>query len=108
MTDEIWWREGQWDVTAYGLEVRRSDGDHEIPAYAIPADRLLEGLDEDYPWPFHMASKNWVDISDFATAWMIALILHEAELPDAYYIRCVIKEALCKSRDLSPNASKDT
>lgn len=94
MAYEIWWREGQWNVTAYGLEVNRSDGDHKIPSYAIPADRLLEGIEDVHAWPLHMASKNWVNIPDFVTAWMIALVMHGEKLPDAYYIRSAIREAL--------------
>jgi hypothetical protein len=101
MLDEIWWRERQWAVTAYGLEVDRSDGDHEIPAYAIPADRLLEGVDDDYPWPLHMASKKWVDLSSFATAWIVALVMHGAELPEGNSIRSIINAALCRRQYLS-------
>jgi hypothetical protein len=65
---EIWWQGTQWAVTAYGLECR--DG-----CYPIEGKRLLEDL-PGYSWPEHMAEKTWVDIDDFATAWMIALLLH--------------------------------
>jgi hypothetical protein len=64
---EIWWRGKQWAVTAYGVECL--DG-----SYFFEAKRLLENLE--YPWPLHMAEKNWVDIDEFATAWMIAILLH--------------------------------
>jgi hypothetical protein len=30
----------------------------------------------EYPWPRHMAEKIWVDVDEFATAWMIGLFLH--------------------------------
>lgn len=65
--DEIWWRGRQWAVTAYGIE--KLDG-----TYVAEAARLLDN--PEYPWPVHMAGKNWVDIDEFTTAWMIAIVLH--------------------------------
>ena len=70
--DEIWWRGKQWAVTAYGIECL--DG-----CYFIEKTRFLEGLTEKphpYPWPLHMAEKNWVDVDEFTTAWMIGILLH--------------------------------
>ncbi len=64
---EVWWRGKQWAVTAYGIELL--DG-----TYVAEASRLTEG--PDYPWPMHMAEKTWVDIDEFTTAWMVALLLH--------------------------------
>jgi hypothetical protein len=66
---KIWWRGAQWAVTGYGLE--RLDG-----RYAIPKERLLE--DPAHLWPLHMASKrrDVVDLDEFTTAWMVALLLH--------------------------------
>ena len=64
---EVWWRGRQWAVTAYGIE--RLDG-----TYTTEASRLSEK--PDYPWPMHMATKTWVDIDEFTTAWMVALLLH--------------------------------
>ena len=64
---DIWWRGKQWAVTAYGIE--SLDG-----TYVAEAARLTEN--PDYPWPMHMAEKIWVDIDEFTTAWMVALLLH--------------------------------
>jgi hypothetical protein len=33
-------------------------------------------ISPDYPWPRHMAEKDWVDIDEFTTAWPVALVLH--------------------------------
>jgi hypothetical protein len=63
----IWWRGRQWAVTAYGIECL--DG-----TYVIERERLLELPHGS--WPEHMAGKIWVDIDEFATAWLIALLLH--------------------------------
>jgi hypothetical protein len=62
----IWWRAAQWAVTSYGIECL--DG-----TYAIEHTRLLEMRET---WPHHMAGKIWVDLDEFATAWLIALVLH--------------------------------
>ena len=78
--DEVWWRGRQWAVTARGVE--RLDG-----TYHFEANRLDEGP-KDYPWPMHMAEKTWVDIDEFTTAWMVALLLHgKAAAVDAGELR---------------------
>ena len=64
---EIWWRGRQWAVTAYGIEAL--DG-----RYPIDARRLVEK--QGHSWPEHMADKDWVDVDEFATSWMVALVLH--------------------------------
>ena len=63
-----WWRGAQWSVTEHGIE--RRDG-----TYFIAKDRLLEDL-PGFSWPEHMAGKIWVDIDEFTTAWLVALVLH--------------------------------
>lgn len=95
--DEIWWRGKQWAVTAYGIECLNGD-------YEIEADRLAEGFPEDEggdssdgilfddTWAVHMAEKNWVDIDEFATAWLVALALHGTSL-DALSVRKVLTRA---------------
>ena len=45
-----------------------------IGSSAIERERLLE-LPE-HSWPEHTAGKIWVDVDEFATAWLIALLLH--------------------------------
>lgn len=64
----VWWQGRQWAVTSDGIEAR--DG-----SYVIEAGRVIENL-EPYSWVRHMAAKNWVDLEDFATAWLVAVALH--------------------------------
>jgi hypothetical protein len=75
---EIWWRGRQWAVTSYGIECL--DGTH-----SFEAKRLAEGLHGSGPveasWCVHMAESGWVDVDDFATAWLVALSLHGVRVP---------------------------
>jgi hypothetical protein len=64
----IWWRGRQWAVTEYGIEAL--DG-----TYSFEAKRLTEDI-ATWGRPAHMAEKDWVDIEDFSTAWLVALALH--------------------------------
>lgn len=66
--ERIWWSGRQWCVTAYGIEAL--DG-----TYPIERTRLLERLPR-HSWMEHMAGKTWVDMDDFATAWLVAIALH--------------------------------
>jgi hypothetical protein len=69
---EVWWRGRQWAVTAGGIE--RLDG-----TYIIEANRLDERhyANKDWPdWPQHIAEEAWADVDEFATAWMVAVLLH--------------------------------
>ena len=66
---ECIWQGSQWAVTEYGIECR--DG-----RYAIPADRLSELRGAVPDWPLHMAEKDWVEIHDFCTAFLVALAVH--------------------------------
>jgi hypothetical protein len=66
---EIWWRGAQWAVTAFGIECL--DGQ-----YHIPKERLLEGIGGDHAWPEHMSEKTWNDNDEFATAWLVAIVMH--------------------------------
>jgi hypothetical protein len=85
--DELhpWWIGRQWAVTAFGIEAR--DG-----TYAIGADRLLEDL-PDYSLLDHMGGKEWVDLEDFVTAFLVACALHEKPVP-AEVIRDHYRQAL--------------
>jgi hypothetical protein len=69
--DEVWWRGRQWAVTEYGIE--RLDG-----GYTIEAADLVWGFNNYpwYQWPAHMSGKRWVDIDEFTTAWMVAVLMH--------------------------------
>lgn len=68
--DPVWWRGRQWAVTSRGIEAL--DG-----TYIVDAARLTLGIDN-HSWPEQMADKTWVDVDEFATAWMVALVLHGA------------------------------
>jgi hypothetical protein len=68
-----WWLGRQWAVTAYGIQAR--DG-----TYALAADRLLEDL-PGYSKVLHMAGKEWVDLEDYATAFLVACALHARPVP---------------------------
>lgn len=67
---EIWWRGRQWAVTSYGIECL--DG-----LYFIEKKQLSDNSGEyKYTWAEHVGRKGWADPDEFATAWMIALLLH--------------------------------
>lgn len=67
--EKILWRGRQWAVTEFGLEAL--DG-----SYSIAAGRLNEDHG-DSTWIIHVGRKNWVDKADFATAFMVAIVLHD-------------------------------
>jgi hypothetical protein len=62
------WQGRQWAVTDYGLEAR--DG-----TYSIDRRRLRQDLPA-WSWPQQMGEKDWVDIEDFTTAWLVGLSVH--------------------------------
>lgn len=72
---EIWWRGKQWAVTEAGIEAL--DG-----TYFIDKARLLEDW-KNWPWLRQLSDKNWVDSDDFATAFMVGLVLHGYSQADA-------------------------
>jgi len=76
---EIWWRGKQWAVTSEGIE--KLDG-----TYPILAKRLLEEF-EDWPWPRQLSEKSWCDSDEFATAFMVALVLHGYSQADPAILR---------------------
>jgi hypothetical protein len=81
----VWWRGRYWAVTDYGIE--RLDG-----LYIIEAHRLRE-LERrgDWSWPQQIAAKGMGDSDEFATAWLVALVLHgKAEPEDAKAIRAIL------------------
>lgn len=83
----ILWRGRQWAVTEYGIECL--DGSYWCEA---------KGLGEDLPnhsWPEHMADKSWVDVDDFATAWMVALAIHGQHVPSDQ-----VREAIRRAKKL--------
>ncbi len=68
------WQGAQWAVTEYGVEAR--DG-----LYYIPAARLNEEIDKGRSFVRHMAEKEWVDIREFALAFVIACAVFKVHLP---------------------------
>lgn len=76
---EIWWRGKQWAVTSRGIEAR--DG-----TYFIAAHRLMESFEE-WPWPRQLSEKEWCDIDDFCTAFMVGLVLHGYSKADGDLLR---------------------
>jgi len=75
----IWWRGSQWAVTEDGIEAL--DGN-----YFIGRERLLEEAEE-WPWVRQLSEKTWVDSDEFATAYMVALVLHGYSQVDAGALR---------------------
>lgn len=67
--ENILWRGRQWAVTEFGLEAL--DG-----SYPIAAGRLHESHSGS-TWVAQVGSKTWVDRADFATAFMVAIVLHD-------------------------------
>lgn len=67
--ENILWRGRQWAVTEFGLEALDD-------SYAIAASRLH--VDHgDSTWIIQVGRKTWVDKADFATAFMVATVLHD-------------------------------
>jgi hypothetical protein len=75
---------GQWSVTAYGLEC--NDG-----TYPIPKHRFQETTDRGagplYVWPVHLAEKTWVDMPSFLEAFRRALEHHRTRYDPAMLAR---------------------
>ena len=81
----ILWRGRQWAVTEHGVECL--DG-----SYCCEAKRLSEHL-PDHSWCEHMAEKDWVDIDDFTTAWLVAIALYGTRFKPAQ-----VRAAVSRSR----------
>ncbi|MBN6824119.1 hypothetical protein JRF84_31630 [Methylobacterium organophilum] len=65
---EPWWVGRQWAVTSYGIEAL--DG-----SYPIEASRFAEDLPQ-WSWIRQLGEKEWCDLADFVTAYMVAIALH--------------------------------
>jgi hypothetical protein len=84
---ETWWQGRQWAVTSDGIE--RRDG-----LYLIGAHRLWEHASSDsWSWPQHLAAKNWIDVHDFCTAFVIALTLHPRPVKAKAFKRGRVRQA---------------
>ncbi|MDQ0326967.1 hypothetical protein J2R99_002836 [Rhodopseudomonas julia] len=66
--DGVLWQGRQWAVTDFGLE-RLGGGQ------SVPTDRLFEDISV-YSWIRRMGDRPDVDLDDFTTAFMVALVLH--------------------------------
>jgi hypothetical protein len=70
--DRILWQGRQWVVTTYGIEARNGGRHFSVDELSTPfRDRSLV---------LHMGGKYWVDIEDFATAYLVALSVHGIKL----------------------------
>lgn len=74
----VFWQGRQWAVTALGIECR--DGTYFIAAERLREDMTPANVSAGWAgWPVHMSGKNWVDMDDFITAWLVAMALHSKE-----------------------------
>jgi hypothetical protein len=64
----VWWLGREWAVTALGIEAH--DGECLIEASQLNA----------VDWVALMVDKPWVDVADFTTAWLVALVLHRVRI----------------------------
>lgn len=92
----IWWQGKQWAVTSAGIECR--DGTYYIAKDRLDQERQgLNNTSTGMPdWILHTAAKDWVDIDDFATAFIVALVLHGYQ--QAFEPRA-IREAVEKAKE---------
>lgn len=71
-------RNGQWEVTNFGLVSRRL----RAPCrYQIDAEHLLQMEGELYGWPLHVIQKLWVNPDQFFEAFKVAIDTHEGHYP---------------------------
>jgi len=71
-------RNGQWEVTNFGLVSLRL----KAPCrYQIDAEHLLQMEGELYGWPLHVIQKSWVNPDLFFEAFKIAIDTHEGRYP---------------------------
>jgi hypothetical protein len=67
------WVGRQWAVTTAGIEAL--DG-----SYPIAASRLAEDIPH-WSWIRQLGEKEWCDLADFTTAFMVAIALHGSVQP---------------------------
>lgn len=97
-------KNGQWEVTEFGLESVRPGTPME---YLIEASRLLEsngaGQGTYYDWPVHMAVKTWTNIELFIEAFDAAIKHHKGKLTqevDAEKLKATYSEARRRKNSL--------
>ena len=66
-------RNGQWEVTSFGLGSLRLNAPCR---YQIDAEHLLQMEGELYGWPLHVIQKSWVDPRLFFEAFKVAIDMH--------------------------------
>lgn len=88
----VLWKGRQWAVTDYGLETI-SEPYH----YHLTVDQLRESGVGDragrYDSLIHLMEKNWLDVDDFATAFLVALALHGLA-SDADQVKASLRHAM--------------
>lgn len=89
----IWWRGRQWAVTSTGIEAL--DG-----TCVTEKHRLLDTI-EHWPWPRQLSRETWCDSDEFATAFMVALVLHGYSHADSRSLRRHFKKMDRASEDVS-------
>ena len=67
-------RNGQWEVTHFGLASLRPKAPYR---YQIDAEHLLQFEGELYGWPLHVIQKPWVNPDQFFEAFKVAIDAHE-------------------------------
>jgi hypothetical protein len=96
--DEIVWKGRQWAVTAYGLETVG-----EPYHYYLTVEQLAQlndnGGEQFYDPLFHLMEKNWLDVDDFVTAFLVALSVHGLK-PDPLRVRESLKVAMKRRESL--------
>lgn len=91
LTPPVLFKNAQWAVTGYGIEQIgfedwESDNKHGyyVEKLALYDRHISRSQDTGLPhWPFHMASKNWVDIDLFIEAFAKAIEVYPPREPFA-------------------------
>jgi hypothetical protein len=77
MTTEFPIRIGQWEVVRQGMQSRSKH-------YQISKKRLANTREDRgrvcSDWLLHLSGKEWVDIDDFARAWVMACRMHRVRI----------------------------
>jgi hypothetical protein len=98
---EVFWLGRQWAVTLYGLETIAEPYHYFLEARMLGSLRQGERA---YDSMVHMMEKDWLDVDDFLTAYLIALSFHGIR-PDPVVIKTSVHAALSERRRLCGSAS---
>jgi hypothetical protein len=96
--DEVWWRGRQWCVTQYGLETRGRPYLYSLSVQQIAEVRSTQdGIVANTV--IHLMEKNWLDVDDLFTAWLVSISLHGLNVAFVDVQR-TFRHALAQRRDL--------